>query len=124
MGLKYLYDTNTFIDYFSDKLENKHVFDIEFITENEVFISPIVRMELFSHPNISDDEDKLFSVLLYNFQTREIDLEVENKTIYLRRKYNLKLPDAIIAASAIIEDAILITRNKKDFMKITELNIY
>lgn len=124
MELKYLYDTNAFIDYFSDKLEDKQVFDIDFISDNEVFISPIVRMELFSHPNVSDDEEKLFSELLNNFQTCEIDLEVENKTIYLRRKYKLKLPDAIIAASAIIEDAVIITRNRKDFIKITELNIY
>lgn len=113
MGLKYLYDTNVFIDYFSDRLENQHLFDEKFLMENEVLISPVVRMELLSHPDISEEEDKLFTELLDNFESVEIDFEVEKETILLRRKYKLKLPDAIIAASAIIENAILVTNEKR-----------
>lgn len=81
-------------------------------------------MELLSHPDITDDEDKLFTELLDNFESVEIDFEVEKETILLRRKYKLKLPDAIIAASAIIEDAVLVTNDKKDFSKVSELKIY
>jgi len=124
MGLKYLYDTNVFIDYFSDRLEDLDLFNEKFIIENEVLISPVVRMELLSHPDITDDEDKLFTELLDNFESVEIDFEVEKETILLRRKYKLKLPDAIIAASAIIEDAVLVTNDKKDFSKVSELKIY
>ena len=124
MGLKYLYDTNVFIDYFSDRLEDLDLFNEKFIIENEVLISPVVRMELLSHPDITEDEDKLFTELLDNFESVEIDFEVEKETILLRRKYKLKLPDAIIAASAIIEDAVLVTNDKKDFSKVSELKIY
>ncbi|MBE2217146.1 MAG: type II toxin-antitoxin system VapC family toxin [Ignavibacteria bacterium] len=124
MGLKYLYDTNVFSDYFSDRLEDLDLFNEKFIIENEVLISPVVRMELLSHPDITDDEDKLFTELLDNFESVEIDFEVEKETILLRRKYKLKLPDAIIAASAIIEDAVLVTNDKKDFSKVSELKIY
>lgn len=102
MGLKYLFDTNVFIDYFSDRLQDKSIFDIEFISEND---------------------DKLFTELLNSFKTRAIDIEIENKTILLRKKYKLKLPDAIIAATVIVEDAILVTRDKKDFQKVEELTI-
>jgi len=124
MGLKYLYDTNVFIDYFSDRLEDLDLFNEKFIIENEVLISPVVRMELLSHPDITEDEDKLFTELLDNFESVEIDFEVEKETILLRRKYKLKSPDAIIAASAIIEDAVLVTNDKKDFSKVSELKIY
>lgn len=123
MGLKYLFDTNVFIDYFSDRLQDKSIFDIEFISENEILISPIVRMELLSHPNVSENDDKLFTELLNSFKTRAIDIEIENKTILLRKKYKLKLPDSIIAATVIVEDAILVTRDKKDFQKVEELTI-
>ncbi|NJO18316.1 MAG: PIN domain-containing protein [Thioploca sp.] len=41
-------------------------------------------------------------------------------TITLRRQYRLKLPDAIIAASAIITDALLLT-NDSQLHKIPEL---
>ena len=45
---------------------------------------------------------------------------VRDETIRLRRKTKLKLPDAIIVASALIHDAILLT-NDKDFSTIDGL---
>lgn len=42
--------------------------------------------------------------------------------IVIKKKYKLKLPDAIIAAKAIINDAILITEDK-DFSRIQELKV-
>ena len=45
---------------------------------------------------------------------------VRDETIRLRRKTKLKLPDAIIVASALIHDAILLT-NDKDFSTINGL---
>ena len=52
-----------------------------------------------------------------------INDETIDKTIDLRKKYKIKLPDAVIAATAIINDFTLITHNIKDFRKITELQI-
>lgn len=48
--------------------------------------------------------------------------DVVEKTIELRKKIKIKLPDAIIAATAIINNLTLISRNDKDFEKIIELN--
>lgn len=45
---------------------------------------------------------------------------VRDETIRLRRKTKLKLPDAIIVASALIHDAILLT-NDKNFSTIDGL---
>ena len=47
--------------------------------------------------------------------------EVVERTIELRKLYKIKLPDAIIAATAIVHDFTLISRNDKDFARITEL---
>jgi toxin FitB len=124
VGLKYLFDTNIFIDFFSDKLQDRQIFETAFLNANELLISPIVRMELFSHPNVSSEDEKIFSDLLNNFRIIPIDPEVENKAIFLRRKYKLKLPDAIIAATSIVEDAILVIGDIKDFKKVVELNVY
>ena len=52
-----------------------------------------------------------------------IDKETIDKTIDLRRKYRIKLPDAMIAATAIVNNLTLITHNIKDFQKITELQM-
>jgi predicted nucleic acid-binding protein len=45
------------------------------------------------------------------------------KTAEIRKKYNIKLPDAIIAATAIVYGLKLVTRNEKDFAQIKGLNI-
>jgi predicted nucleic acid-binding protein len=46
---------------------------------------------------------------------------VINVCINLRRLYKIKLPDAIIAATAIYHNLILITRNVKDFNRVNGL---
>ncbi len=53
-----------------------------------------------------------------------LDKAAEKKTIELRRKYRkLKLGDAIIAATAILNKLTLITNNTKDFVYIKDLRI-
>ncbi|WP_425571141.1 PIN domain-containing protein [Olivibacter ginsenosidimutans] len=47
--------------------------------------------------------------------------EVKEETIKIRRRYSIKLPDAIIAATAISHKLTLITRNTKDFSAIKGL---
>jgi predicted nucleic acid-binding protein len=49
-----------------------------------------------------------------------IDDKVVSKTIDIRKKGIVKLPDAIIAATAFVNDLILITRNTKVFPKSTD----
>ena len=75
----------------------------------------------------------------YPFKTREEELFVKelcdmcdliditkpviDKTIEIRKKSKVKLPDAIIAASTIISSATLVTANVKDFHDIEEIKI-
>jgi predicted nucleic acid-binding protein len=53
----------------------------------------------------------------------EINNEVVNKTIAIRKARKISLPDAIIAATAFIYDLILITSNSADFKNIPGLQI-
>lgn len=53
----------------------------------------------------------------------ELSPEIVNQTILVRQQHKIKLPDAIIAATAIIYDFILITRNVSDFKGIKGLVI-
>jgi predicted nucleic acid-binding protein len=122
MGLRYLYDTNIFIYYFSGTLKENY-FSVEFIEGNQITISTIVRMEVLSHPNIKEHEEAYYKEFLNQFKILPIDSAVEDQAINIRRKYKVKLPDAIIAATAMVSDSILVTKNTGDFRKITGLKL-
>jgi len=53
----------------------------------------------------------------------ELNENIKNKAIEVRRNYKIKLPDALIAATALVHDLELITRNTKDFENIKELKV-
>ena len=52
-----------------------------------------------------------------------IDLQESLKTIELRQQFRIKLPDAIIAATALVYDLTLITRNAVDFKNIAGIKL-
>ena len=52
-----------------------------------------------------------------------LDDDIVGNTIELRSRYNIKLPDAIIAATAIVHDLTLVTHNIADFKKIRDLKL-
>jgi len=69
-----------------------------------------------------DEESSLIENFIDDSIILPISDEIVVKTIEIRRKYKTKLPDAIIAATAIIYNCKLITRNENDFRKIEELS--
>ena len=109
--LVYLIDTNIIIYY----LEGEQA-AVSFLRTHrgQLALSSITWMETLSYP-FSADEELLVRVFLQEFRLIEVSSPVMELTIETRRKKKIKLPDAIIAASAIHNDLILVTRNIKDF---------
>ena len=58
-----------------------------------------------------------------NLNVYALDDEVVAAIIKIRKNYKTKQPDALIAATALVNDFILITRNTSDFKNISHLNI-
>lgn len=85
-------------------------------------LSVISEMELLSFSGITAFEEKRIRSLIQDCHVLFLTENVKNKTISLRRTYKIKLPDAIIAATAIENDFQLITADK-GFKQITELNL-
>jgi len=121
--MKYLYDTNIFIYYLADDITVNSWFTEEFLNLHEILVSPIIRIELLSLAGLSKEEEQSIEDLLSQFNTVPLLREIENQTIQIKRQYKIKLPDAIIAATAINQDAFLVTRNVSDFKGITGLKI-
>ena len=105
-GIKYVADTNCFI-----YLLDKNPLIRPFINDNWAFFY-ITEIELLSKRDITKNEDSLIRGVLetcYKINHSQILTEL---IIDLKRAYNFKLPDAIIAASAQLLKLPLITADK------------
>ena len=85
--------------------------------------SAITRLELFGFPGLKADEELKISSLLKNFSEVGIDSKTIDKAVMIRKAVRIKIPDAIIAASAILAESSLVTRNADDFKGISGLII-
>ena len=79
-------------------------------------------MELLSFSGITESEENNIKSLLLDCNEINISDEIKEKTIEIRKKYKTKLPDAIVAASAIVNNLPLITADK-GFNQIEELDL-
>ena len=61
--------------------------------------------------------DQLWRRWLGNFNIVELDEPIATEAVGLRRTHRIKLPDAIVWASARNRDLLLLTRNSKDYPK-------
>jgi predicted nucleic acid-binding protein len=62
-----------------------------------------------------DHEEARIREFLNTFETIPLDDAVAEKAVHLRQRYRLRLPDAVIWASAKTRDSLLITRNTRDY---------
>lgn len=53
-----------------------------------------------------------------------LDNSIADKAIEIKRKANIKLADAVIAATALMNNLSLATRNKEDFKEVEGLEVY
>ena len=88
----------------------------------ELFVSSISRAELLSGASARDHADTIRALLTI---AREIPVGVDVAEIAgrVRRDHGLRLPDALIAASAPVVDAALETRNTGDFKDVSGLRL-
>ncbi|MPR34748.1 type II toxin-antitoxin system VapC family toxin [Salmonirosea aquatica] len=118
MGQRHPIDSNAVIDYIEDKLPVKSALALDRILDSNLNTSIVVRIEVLGFNGLVPQMQKL-KEFLDLATTYYIDDDIAVKTIELRKTYQkLKLGDAIIAATALVHDLTIITRNTKDFKNI------
>lgn len=118
----YTLDTN-FIIYYLIKDKQALSFFNENLANNIYYISVISRLELFSYSEITASEFASIETFISTTRSVLIDNEVAMLAAGIRRKYKIKTPDSIVAATALYTNTALVTRNVKDFEKIKELTV-
>jgi len=118
-----LIDTNVAIFYFGLALTKESEKYIDQILVGKYFISVINRIELLGFKEINKKESDAISSFIANSTIFDLDEDIIIETIKIRKNYAIKLPDAIIAASCLVNNCSLISNNIKDFDKIVGLNL-
>ena len=115
-GIDFLVDTN-FLIFVSD--ENKIV--LPFL-EYDIAVSYITEMELLGVFSISKNQKLAMEKILNQCSIIDCSREIKELAIDLKQKYKIKLPDAIIAATAISKKLPFVSADN-DFKVIKELDL-
>lgn len=107
-----VFDTNILIDYLVGREDARKELD----RYSRRAISIITWMEL-QIGSRNEGEADVIDLFLREFRVMEITRQVARRAIEIRSSTRVRLPDAIIWATAQMESAILVTRNTKDFPK-------
>lgn len=120
MGARVLADTNTAIDFMDNALPSSANAVLDTQTHG---ISVITRMELLGWSGATGDQ--LIKLASYVDRAEVFPLleAIILQTIELRRHRRIKLPDAVIAATALVHDLPLYSRNTRDFVGIPKLTV-
>ena len=106
---RFLLDTNIVIGLLKGPGAARELVDKSGGPPQDCAISQITRMELLSFPGIKADEEMRVRDALDKMTVLLLDADVERAAISLRLRARLKLPDAIIAATAEVHGLKLLT---------------
>jgi len=107
--MKVLLDTNILIDYLNGIVAAKTELD----RYSQPLISVITWMEVLA--GATSEEEGVVRDFLSRFDIIAINAAIADKAVIIRRSKRIRLPDAIIQATAHLEHALLVSRNTKDF---------
>ena len=123
MGTRYLIDTCAVIKFLQVSFPEKGLLLLDSILDNECQISFITQIELLAWKNQQESSLLVYKQFIKGSKILYINEIIINQAIEIRKKTNVKLPDAIIAATALCYNFTLISDNDKDFTKITDFGL-
>lgn len=122
LNVKYLVDSNIIIYHLNDES-----IATKFLSENyqQITISQITYVEVLSFP-FSEEQEKEVKILLSKFKILDVNQAISNQAVENRKIKKIKLPDNLIASTAMVNELVIVTRNVKDFKSfdVEVLNIF
>ena len=113
-------DTNSVIDYLGKKFPESGMSFMNKIIDAIPNISIITKIEVLGF-NAPDEHYQTLVDFINDSVVLDLNKEVADISITIRKSHKTKLPDTVIAATALANNFILISRNKSDFKNINGL---
>lgn len=124
MGIRHLWDTNTAIYYLQQQFPpNAEKFIDDLLKDEQPVISAITEIQLLCWKTATEEDLKILHNFINDAFVIELEKTIKMKTAEIRKAVCIKLPDAIIAATALVFDFTLLSRNLSDFSNIDGLKI-
>ena len=108
-GIRFLLDTNVILGLLKNQPMVIEVLEKLELDVEACAYSSVTRMELLGFPGITTQESQLINSRLEMLERLPIVTAIEDETIAVRKQSRLKLPDAIICATALIHNVQLVT---------------
>jgi predicted nucleic acid-binding protein len=124
MEKEFLIDTNIIIYYLNGVIPTDHYDKVSDIFRDSFNISTISKIEVLGWHRITDTNQLRIKRFLNQANVIYLNDEIEEKTIEIKQKVKMDTPDAIVAATALVYQLTLVTRNEKDFKKVEGLSLY
>ena len=84
----------------------------EALPKGHMAISVITEIELRGFPGLSAEQEEYLTRFLAEIRIESLDKDIKETAIRLRRNHRIKLPDALIAATALARGAVLLTNDE------------
>lgn len=94
-----------------------------FIAEHTPVVSAISYVEVLGYHRLTDQERQLFEAFFAAASVLAISQSILDQAVKLRQLRKMSLADALIAATALVYQLALVTRNTKDFDWVPNLHI-
>lgn len=115
-----LIDTNSVIDYLGKKLPATGMDFMNKVIDAVPNVSVVTKIELLGF-NTPTEHYRLLADFINDATVFGLTDNIVEASIDIRKNHKIKVPDAIIAATALVYDLVLITRNLSDFKEIKGL---
>lgn len=122
--MRWLLDSNVLIDALGGVPQGLHVLQLA-RQHPKIWLgfSAITRIEVLGFPQLTASEEGAVRKLLHEFEEVPVSDSIIEETILIRKSSRIRIPDAIIASTAIITQAVLVTRNTSDFQGISAITV-
>jgi len=119
---QYLIDTNAVIDYLGRKLPAAGMDFMNGVMDAVPNVSVVSKIEVLGF-NAPDEHYRLLFGFMNDATVFDLTDNIVEASIEIRKNHKTKLPDAIIAATSLVYDLVLISRNTSDFKNIQGLQV-
>jgi len=115
--MSYLIDTNIIIYYFNGLTDDEA---LHTILANSFQISIITKIEFLGWGQFADHPELHTKAREFISHAKIFDLQetIAEQTILLKQEFKTKTPDAIIAATALVNELTVVTNNTSDFTRL------